>query len=214
MFHWCLDCPTSMGIPREKHAVIVTAILSHDFAIEVRFSHVISLIYIDISESGNGHSQVGNPRAQFVGFSQHMYFCGGFDVKWAAKYSYVVKFTNIYIFSFFFYHLLQLALCRVFHCSRALSPRFLLLKTPALQSHVRPEFLISDGIVNLCTLMYSKVKTRCEIGGLNCSGYTFWSIDRCDTNAIQPRKILETDPSCTRNDGWKIHQVFCHIWSK
>ena len=34
-----------------------------EFAIEVRFSHVISLIYIDISESGNGKAQVGNPQA-------------------------------------------------------------------------------------------------------------------------------------------------------
>ena len=33
------------------------------FAIEVRLSHVISLIYIDISESGNGNSQVGKPQA-------------------------------------------------------------------------------------------------------------------------------------------------------
>ena len=63
MFHWRLDCPIPKGIPRENHAMIVAAILSHDFAIEVRFSHVISPIYIDISESGNGNSQVGNPQA-------------------------------------------------------------------------------------------------------------------------------------------------------
>ena len=42
--------------------------LSHDFAIEVRFSHVISLIYVDISESGNRNSQFGNPQALYVGF--------------------------------------------------------------------------------------------------------------------------------------------------
>ena len=63
MFHWHLDCPIPRGIPRGNHAMIVAAILSHDFAIEVRFSHVISLIYIVISESGNGNSQVDNPQA-------------------------------------------------------------------------------------------------------------------------------------------------------
>ena len=34
-----------------------------EFAIKVRFSQVISLIYINISESGNGNSQAGKPRA-------------------------------------------------------------------------------------------------------------------------------------------------------
>ena len=63
MFHWHLDFPIPRGIPRENHAMIVAAILSHDFAIEVRFSQVISLIYIDISESGNRNSQVGNSQA-------------------------------------------------------------------------------------------------------------------------------------------------------
>ena len=63
MFHWRLDCPIPRGIPHENHAMIVAAILSHDFAIEVRFTHVISSIYINISESGNGNSQVGNPQA-------------------------------------------------------------------------------------------------------------------------------------------------------
>ena len=59
MFHWRLDCAIPRRIPRENHA----AILSHDFAIEVRFSHVIRSIYIGISESGNGNSQVGNLQA-------------------------------------------------------------------------------------------------------------------------------------------------------
>ena len=63
MFHWRLDCAIPRGIPRENYARIVAAILSHDFAIEVRFSHVISSICTDISESGNGNSQVGNPQA-------------------------------------------------------------------------------------------------------------------------------------------------------
>ena len=63
MFHWRLDCAIPRGIPRENHALIVAAILSHDFAIEVRLSNVISCIYIDISESGNGNSQVWNPQA-------------------------------------------------------------------------------------------------------------------------------------------------------
>ena len=63
MFHRHLDCPMPRGIPRKNHAMIVAAILSHNFAIEVRFSHMISPIYIDISESGNGNSQVGNPQA-------------------------------------------------------------------------------------------------------------------------------------------------------
>ena len=61
MFQWRLDCPIPRGIPRENHAMIVAAILSQDFAIEVRFSHVISPIYTNISESGN--SQVDNPQA-------------------------------------------------------------------------------------------------------------------------------------------------------
>ena len=34
-----------------------------EFAIEARFSNVISFIYRDISESGNGNSQVGKPQA-------------------------------------------------------------------------------------------------------------------------------------------------------
>ena len=64
MFHWRLDCAIPRRIPRENHAMIVAAILSHDFPIiEVRFSHVICTIYIDISESGNGNSQVGNSQA-------------------------------------------------------------------------------------------------------------------------------------------------------
>ena len=63
MFHWRLDCAIPRRIPRENHAMIVAAIFSHDFPIEVRFSHVIRSIYIDISESGNGNSQVGNSQA-------------------------------------------------------------------------------------------------------------------------------------------------------
>ena len=54
--------------------------------------------------------------------------------------------------------------------------------------HMWPEFLISDWNANLCALMYSEVKTLYEVGGLNCSGYTFWSTERYDTNAIQLRK--------------------------
>ena len=34
-----------------------------EIAIEVRFSHLIMRIYIDISESGNENSQVGKPQA-------------------------------------------------------------------------------------------------------------------------------------------------------
>ena len=41
---------------------------------------------------------------------------------------------------------------------------------------------------NLCILMYSEVRTRFEVGGLNCSGYTFLSTDRYDTNAMQLKK--------------------------
>ena len=63
MFHWRLDCAIPRRIPRENHAMIVAAILNHDCPIEVRFSHVIRAIYIDISESGNGNSQVGNSQA-------------------------------------------------------------------------------------------------------------------------------------------------------
>ena len=65
------------------------------------------------------------------------------------------------------------------------------LKTSALQSHVRPEIPISDWITNLCTLMYGEVKTRCEVGGFNCSGYMFWSSDRYDTNANQRRETSD-----------------------
>ena len=73
--------------------------------------------------------------------------------------------STIYIFFFFFYNLLQIVLWSVLHCFRALSPRFLLLKTSALQSHVRPgnvyerpEFPITDWIANLCTVMCGEVK--------------------------------------------------------
>ena len=61
MFHLRLDWPIPKGIPRENHVMVVAAIF--EFAIEVRFSHVISLIYIDIFENGNGISQVGKPQA-------------------------------------------------------------------------------------------------------------------------------------------------------
>ena len=39
-----------------------------EFAIEVRFSHVSSLIYIDIPESGNGNSPVVNHRLNMLSF--------------------------------------------------------------------------------------------------------------------------------------------------
>ena len=52
-----------------------------EFTIEVRLSHVISLIYIDISESGNDNSQMGKPQALYGWFLQLKYYsCGGFDV--------------------------------------------------------------------------------------------------------------------------------------
>ena len=155
-----------------------------EFSIDFIFSHMISHIYINISESGNGNSQYGKPQAYMLGFVHLMYFsCGGFDVKWTEKHLHIVKFNNIY-FSFFLCHLLQLVLWSVLHHFHALSPQFLLLKTSVLQSHVcphnvhmHPEFLISDWIANLCALTYSNVKTCGEVVGLNCSGYTFKSTD-------------------------------------
>ena len=100
MFHWRLGCAYTEGDSSRKPR--------HDrrchfeFAIEVRFNHVISLIHRDISQSGNGNSQVGNLQALYVGFLQLMYFyCGVFDVKWAEKHLHVIKFHNIYIFSIF-----------------------------------------------------------------------------------------------------------------
>ena len=54
--------------------------------------------------------------------------------------------------------------------------------------HVSPEFPISDWIANLCAFMYGEVKSRSEVGGLHCSGYTFWNTDGSDTNVIQLRK--------------------------
>ena len=188
MFHWRLDCPIPRGIPRENHAMIVAAILSHDFAIEVRFSHVISSIYINISESGNGNSQVGNPQA-FCNFLQLMYFsCGSFDVKWAEEHIHVVKFNNLYMF------FLSFAATSFVTCS-PLFPRIVIIKSavPALKdirAAVARATWIPDQWLDRESVHsdVQRSKTHCEVGGLNCSGYTFWSTDRCDMNDIQPKK--------------------------
>ena len=152
-------------------------------------------------------------RLNMLGFATYVFFLWRFQRKMSSG-TYPCGQIHKYIFfSFFFYHLLQLVLWRVLHCSRTLSPRFLLLKTSALQSHMRPEFPISDWIVNPCTLIYSEVKIRCEVGGFNCSVYTFWF--RCATFLLCTLSaISESDRRCARDDGWKIHQFFCHIWSK
>ena len=123
-------------------------------------------------------------------FPTHVFSCGGFDLKWTEKHLHVVKFNNMYLL-FLFHNLLQPVLWSSLQCSRV----FLLLKTPALQSHVRPdtlhvrpEFPINDWIANLCALVYGEVKARYEVCGLNCSRYAFWNTVRYDTNVIQLRK--------------------------
>ena len=97
-------------------------------------------------------------RLNMLVFATYVFFLGGFRRKMSRKTYSCGQIHQYILFSFFFCHLLQLVLWRVLHCSRALSRRFLFLKTSALQSHVRPDFPISDWIVNLCTLICSEVR--------------------------------------------------------
>ena len=82
------------------------------------------------------------------------------------------------------------------------------LKVSALQLHVRPEFLISDSIANLCVLKY--VKTRCEGGGLHYLGFTFWNTDIYNTNAIHLRYTKAFCRCITRG---KICCWVCNIFA-
>ena len=72
------------------------------------------------------------------------------------------------------------------------------LKVSALQLHVRPEFLISDSIANMCVSKY--VKAHCEGGGLNYLGFTFWNTDRYNTNAIHLRNTKAFCRCITRGE--------------
>ena len=105
--------PFTDGNPRENHVMIVAAILSSP--LRSIFSHVISRIYIVISESENGNSHVGKPQTQYVGFcATYIFFFWWFRRKMNREISPRGQINNIY-FLCFFYHLLQLVLSSVLH---------------------------------------------------------------------------------------------------
>ena len=161
MFHWCLDCHIPRGSPRENH-VCHDRRRNFEFPVEVRFSHMISHIYIDISESGNTNSQVSKPQAYNVVFfvfflATHVFFFWWF---WSKMNRETSPSGQIQQYLFFYYLLLIL-----WSGLQSWSLWFLLLKTSALQSHMspdnlhmRPEFPISDWMANLSALMYGKIK--------------------------------------------------------